>query len=51
MIFDNDDLFQKLRKQLISRILGKMETHIGYEKHSKDEKKFDSRRNTAIRSL
>ena len=45
-IFGKDGLFQELKKQLVNKILEKeMETHIGYEKHSKDDKDFDNRRN------
>lgn len=45
-IFGKDGLFQELKKQLVNKILEKeMETHIGYEKHSKNDKDFDNRRN------
>ena len=45
-LFGNGGLFQELKKQLVSKILEReMEAHIGYEKHSKDEKEIDNRRN------
>lgn len=45
-LFGNDGLFQELKKQLVSKILEReMEAHIGYAKHSKDEKGLDNRRN------
>lgn len=45
-IFGKDGLFQVLKKQLVNKILEKeMESHIGYPKHSKDEKEYDNRRN------
>ena len=45
-IFGKEGLFQQLKKQLVSKILEKeMESHIGYEKHSKSVKASDNRRN------
>lgn len=45
-IFGKDGLFQALKKQLVNKMLEKeMEAHIGYTKHSKDEKEYDNRRN------
>ena len=45
-IFGKEGIFQELKKQLVNRILEKeMESHIGYEKHSKNEKALDNRRN------
>ncbi len=45
-IFGKDGIFQELKKQLVNKILEKeMESHIGYKKHSKNEKKSDNRRN------
>lgn len=45
-IFGKDGIFQELKKQLVNKILEKeMESHIGYEKHSRDEKSLDNRRN------
>lgn len=45
-IFGKDGLFQKLKKQLVTKMLEKeMEAHIGYTKHSKDEKESNNRRN------
>ena len=45
-IFGKDGIFQELKKQLVNKILEKeMESYIGYEKHSKDEKEFENRRN------
>jgi putative transposase len=45
-IFGKDGIFQELKKQLVNKILEKeMESHIGYEKHSKTEKESDNRRN------
>jgi len=45
-IFGKDGLFQKLKKQLVTKILEKeMDAHIGYEKHSKSTKDSDNRRN------
>lgn len=39
-------IFEELKKQLVNKILEKeMESHIGYEKHSKDEKESSHRRN------
>jgi putative transposase len=45
-IFGKEGIFQELKKQLVNKVLEKeMEAHIGYEKHSKDEKEFSNRRN------
>lgn len=45
-IFSKDGAFQELKKKLVNKILEKeMEVHIGYEKHSKDEKQTENRRN------
>lgn len=45
-LFGNGGLFQELKKQLVSKILEReMDVHIGYAKHSKDEKELDNRRN------
>ena len=45
-LFGKDGLFQALKKQLVNKILEKeMESHLGYSKHSKDEKDLDNRRN------
>ncbi len=45
-IFGKDGIFQELKKQLVNKILEKeMESYIGYEKHSKDEKESGNRRN------
>ena len=45
-IFGKDGILQELKKQLVNKILEKeMESYIGYEKHSKDEKEFENRRN------
>ena len=45
-LFGNGGLFQELKKQLVSKILEReMEAHIGYAKHSKDEKELGNRRN------
>ncbi|WP_341760908.1 transposase [Candidatus Tisiphia endosymbiont of Thecophora atra] len=45
-IFGKDGIFQELKKQLVNKILEKeMESYIGYEKHSKDEKESENRRN------
>lgn len=45
-IFGKDGIFQELKKQLVNKILEKeMESYIGYEKHSKDKKEFENRRN------
>lgn len=45
-IFGKGGLFQELKKQLVSKILEReMEAHIGQEKHSKDDKESDNRRN------
>lgn len=45
-LFGKDGLFQQLKKQLVNKILEKeMETHVGYTKHSKEEKEYSNRRN------
>lgn len=45
-IFGRGGLFEDLKKQLVSKILEKeMEAQIGYEKHSKEEKDSNNRRN------
>ncbi|XVN41714.1 MAG: IS256 family transposase [Rickettsia endosymbiont of Argas persicus] len=45
-IFGKGGIFEELKKQLVNKILEKeMESHIGYEKHSKTEKESDNRRN------
>ena len=45
-IFGKDGIFQELKKQLVNKILEKeMESHIGYEKRSKNEKALDNRCN------
>lgn len=45
-LFGNGGLFQELKKQLVCKILEhEMNAHIGYEKHSKDEKELNNRRN------
>jgi len=45
-IFGKDGIFQELKRQLVNKILEKeMESYIGYEKHSKDEKESENRRN------
>ena len=45
-LFGKDGLFQSLKKQLVNKILEKeMESHIGYQKHSKEDKKNYNRRN------
>lgn len=45
-IFGKDGIFQELKKQLVNKILEKeMEAHMGYGKHSKDEKESENRRN------
>lgn len=45
-IFGKGGLFQEVKKRLVGKILEKeMEAHIGYEKHSKDMKESDNRRN------
>ncbi|XVN40363.1 MAG: transposase [Rickettsia endosymbiont of Argas persicus] len=41
-IFGKGGIFEELKKQLVNKILEKeMESHIGYEKHSKTEKESD----------
>ncbi|MCC8416899.1 MAG: transposase, partial [Rickettsia endosymbiont of Gnoriste bilineata] len=38
-IFGKEGIFQEIKKQIVNKILEKeMESHIGYEKHSKNEK-------------
>jgi len=45
-IFGKKGLFQELKKQLVNKILEKeIEVHLGYEKHSKEEKESENRRN------
>lgn len=45
-IFGKEGIFQEIKKQIVNKILEKeMESHIGYEKHSKNEKDSDNRRN------
>ena len=45
-ILAKDGLFSKLKKQLVERVLqGKLEHELGYDKHSKKEKKSNNRRN------
>ncbi|KJW03567.1 transposase, Mutator family protein [Rickettsia endosymbiont of Ixodes pacificus] len=45
-IFGKEEIFQEIKKQIVNKILEKeMESHIGYEKHSKNEKDSDNRRN------
>lgn len=45
-LFGKDGLFQSLKKQLVNKILEKeMESHIGYKKHSKEDKNNYNRRN------
>lgn len=45
-LFGKNGLFQSLKKQLVNKILEKeMESHIGYQKHSKEDKKNYNRRN------
>ena len=45
-LFGKDGLFQSLKKQLVNKILEKeMESHIGYKKHSKEDKQDCNRRN------
>lgn len=45
-IFNKGGIFQELKRQLVNRILEKeMESHIGYEKHSKEDKQSENRRN------
>jgi putative transposase len=45
-LFGKDGLFQELKKQLVNKILEKeMEAHVGYTKHSKEDKEYDNRRN------
>lgn len=45
-IFGKEGIFQEFKKQIVNKILEKeMESHIGYEKHSKNEKESYNRRN------
>uniref|UniRef100_UPI00313EF304 IS256 family transposase n=1 Tax=Rickettsia endosymbiont of Urophora cardui TaxID=3066265 RepID=UPI00313EF304 len=45
-IFGQEGIFQEFKKQIVNKILEKeMETHIGYAKHSKNEKDSYNRRN------
>jgi transposase-like protein len=45
-LFGKDGLFQELKKQLVNKILEKeMESHVGYTKHSREDKEYDNRRN------
>lgn len=45
-IFGKEGIFQEIKKQIVNKILEKeMESHIGYEKHSKNTKESDNRRN------
>lgn len=45
-IFGKEGIFQELKKQLVNKILEQeMEVHVGYGKHSKEEKEFSNRRN------
>ncbi|WP_341794247.1 IS256 family transposase [Rickettsia endosymbiont of Rhinocyllus conicus] len=45
-IFGKEGIFQEFKKQIVNKILEKeMEAHIGYEKHSKNTKDSDNRRN------
>lgn len=45
-IFGKGGIFEELKKRLVNKILEQeMESHIGYEKHSKTEKESDNRRN------
>ncbi|MFP3012222.1 MAG: IS256 family transposase, partial [Rickettsia sp.] len=45
-IFGKEGIFQEFKKQIVNKILEKeMESHIGYEKHSKNEKDSYNRRN------
>jgi putative transposase len=45
-IFGKEGIFQELKKQMVNKILEKeMEVHVGYEKHSKEKKESDNRRN------
>lgn len=45
-LFGKEGLFQELKKQMINKILEKeMESHVGYEKHSKALKDSENRRN------
>ena len=51
-IFGKGGIFQELKKQLVNKILEKeMEVHIGYEKHSKDEKESENRRNGSYEKI
>ena len=45
-IFGKEGIFQEFKKQIVNKILEKeMESHIGYEKHFKNEKDSYNRRN------
>jgi putative transposase len=45
-IFGKEGIFQELKKQLVNKILEKeMEIHVGYGKHSKEDKESSNRRN------
>lgn len=45
-IFGKEGIFQELKKQLVNKILEKeMEVHVGYGKHSKEDKESSNRRN------
>ena len=45
-ILSKDGLFSKLKKQLVERVLqSELEHELGYDKHSKGEKKSNNRRN------
>ncbi|MSO13296.1 putative transposase for insertion sequence element ISRM3-like [Rickettsiales endosymbiont of Trichoplax sp. H2] len=45
-ILAKDGLFSKLKKQLVERVLqSELEHELGYDKHSKKEKKSGNRRN------
>lgn len=45
-IFGKEGIFQELKKQLVNKILEKeMEMHVGYGKHSKEDKESSNRRN------
>ena len=45
-LFGQEGFFQKLKESLVNQFLeGEMEHHLGYEKHAKDPKTTDNRRN------
>jgi len=45
-IFGKEGIFQELKKQLVNKILAQeMEMHVGYSKHSKEDKESSNRRN------